>query len=48
MCKLTGAAIDTQNSTKDVDVVDDDSVINPSSSSFEDTEREVWEFMTPD
>ena len=47
MCKLTGAAIDTQNSTKDVDVVDDDSVINPSSSSFEDTEREVWEFMTP-
>eukprot|EP00531_Pseudo-nitzschia_arenysensis_P014722 CAMPEP_0116133750 /NCGR_PEP_ID=MMETSP0329-20121206/10273_1 /TAXON_ID=697910 /ORGANISM="Pseudo-nitzschia arenysensis, Strain B593" /LENGTH=618 /DNA_ID=CAMNT_0003628403 /DNA_START=138 /DNA_END=1994 /DNA_ORIENTATION=+ len=51
MCNLTGATIDSQNSTKDITEVvnnDQDSALDPTSSSVsDDTEREVWEFMTP-
>jgi sarcosine/dimethylglycine N-methyltransferase len=50
MCKLTETAIETQNSTHEVtenthDDVDD--VLRNGSTETEDTEREVWEFMTP-
>lgn len=57
MCKLTGAAVSSQESTQGVvdTVVDNDQGIPQPTSSLsdqgtdvsEDTEREVWEFMTP-
>lgn len=51
MCNLTSATIDSQNSTKDISEVisdDQDNALDRTSSSVsDDTEREVWEFMTP-
>jgi len=48
MCNPTGTAIETQNSSVDVVVDDDDSMDqDQTSTSLDDIEREVWEFMTP-
>mmetsp|Transcript_6873 Transcript_6873/g.16751 ORF Transcript_6873/g.16751 Transcript_6873/m.16751 type:complete len:618 (+) Transcript_6873:121-1974(+) len=51
MCNLTGATIDSQNSTKDITEIvsndQEDALGQISTSVSDDTEREVWEFMTP-
>jgi len=47
MCKLTSTAVESRSPTHDVVDNDGDNVLDQTTSSLSDTEREVWEFMTP-